>query len=264
MESNGTLTLALVQMRCEKGAIDTNFASIERYIATAAEAGADVVVFPEMSISGYGDPTRMPGAMVRIDGPEVSRFLELTRGHDAAIVAGIIEPNGNDKPFITQLVARNGELLGAYRKRNVAEDEVKWFSAGSEPFVFDHAGVRFGLAICADIDAPAVFRDCAARGATVILECAAPGLYGEQATRDWRSGWGWWRRECHDKLGAHARDLGVYIAVATQAGRTIDEDFPGGGYLLGPTGACLAESVNWDEGMLVVSIPSSEVGRKNQ
>lgn len=254
MEPNGTLNLALVQMRCEKAAIDANLSQIARYIADATRAGADVVVFPEMSITGYADPTRMPEAVVRVNGPEVARFLEITRGHGVAVVAGIIESNGNEKPFITQLVARNGELLGAYRKRNVAADEVKWFSAGSEPFVFDHAGVRFGLAVCADIDASAVFADCAARGATVILECAAPGLYGDQATRDWRTGWEWWRGECHTKLGVYAREFRVHIAVATQAGRTIDEDFPGGGYLFGPTGTCLAESADWSEGMLRATV----------
>ena len=42
------------------------------------------------------------------------------------------------------------------------------------------------------------------------------------------------------KLGRYARDDGVHIAVATQAGRTVDEDFPGGGYLFAPDGACIA------------------------
>jgi hypothetical protein len=64
----------------------------------------------------------------------------------------------------------------------------------------------------------------------VVFEVAAPGLYGEQATRDWRSGYEWWRGECHEYLSAYARDYGLWIAVATQAGRTVDEDFPGGEY----------------------------------
>jgi len=247
--------IALVQMRSEKAAITENLATIRDYLARASEERADVVVFPEMSITGYADPTRMPGAILSVDGATVSRFLALTRGSSAAVVAGIIEANPGRKPYITQVVARNGRLLGVYRKRNIADDEVAWFDPGAEPLLFDHAGLRFGLSVCADIYKPKVFTDCVALGATVMLECAAPGLYGEQTTRDWRSGWQWWRGECHEHLGRYAGELGIHIAVATQAGRTLDEDFPGGGYLFGPTGECLAETSDWSEGMFVVSVP---------
>ena len=44
------------------------------------------------------------------------------------------------------------------------------------------------------------------------------------------------------------------MAVATQAGRTADEDFPGGGYVFGPSGACIAESGDWSEGMLLANV----------
>ena len=75
------------------------------------------------------------------------------------------------------------------------------------------------------------------RGARIIFELAAPGLYGEQATRDWKTGYAWWEGECRKLLSGYARERGVWIAVATQAGRTIDEDFPGGGFVFDPTGA---------------------------
>jgi len=69
-----------------------------------------------------------------------------------------------------------------------------------------------------------------------VFELAAPGLFGDQATRNWQSGYAWWEGECREKLGRYARTYGLWIAVATQAGRTIDEDFPGGGYLFAPGG----------------------------
>ena len=249
-------------MRSEKAAITENLESMSAYLARARAERADVVLFPEMSITGYADPTRMPGAVVSVEGETVARFVALTRGDPAAAVAGIIEANTGGKPFITQVVARDGELLGVYRKRNIDEDEAPWFEAGREPCVFDHAGIRFGLSVCADIYKPSVFTDCAALGARVVLEAAAPGLYGEQVTRNWRTGWEWWRGECHEHLGGYARDLGIHIGVATQAGRTLDEDFPGGGYLFGPDGACIAESTDWSEGMLVVNVPVAPGARR--
>jgi predicted amidohydrolase len=49
--------VGLIQMRCEKGAIAENLASLSRYLAEAAMRNVDIVGFPEMSITGYADPT---------------------------------------------------------------------------------------------------------------------------------------------------------------------------------------------------------------
>jgi predicted amidohydrolase len=120
--------------------------------------------------------------------------------------------------------------------------------------VFSHPRARFSIAICADIGSPEVFAAGARQGAQVIFEAAAPGLYGEQATRDWRSGYEWWRGECMTKISQYARDNRVPIAVATQAGRTIDEDFPGGGFVFGADGSCLAATPDWSTGTLYATI----------
>jgi len=87
------------------------------------------------------------------------------------------------------------------------------------------------------------------------LRSRRPGLEGDQATRNWRSGHDWWRGECQSKLGAYAREHGVHIGVATQAGRTVDEDFPGGGYVFDPHGLPIAEMADWHEGLLVAALP---------
>ena len=94
----------------------------------------------------------------------------------------------------------------------------------------------------------------AQNGAKVVLLASAPGLYGSQDARDWETGHTWWRDKCRTQLGEYARKYGLHIAVATQAGRTVDEDFPGGGYLFDDQGRMVAESEDWAEGMLVVDI----------
>jgi predicted amidohydrolase len=249
------LRLALVQLRCEKGDLDGNLAAHVAHIAAAEARGADIVCFPEMSLTGYVDPARMPHAVVPLASPLVAEFVSLTRGRTLTAVAGIIEPRPGQKPYITQLVARDGQLLGVYRKLTIVHEEAAWFSPGADLPLFQHRGLPFGLAVCADIDAPEVFARAAAQGARLVLHPSAPGLYGAQTTRDWQSGYTWWRDGCHTKLGAYARDYGLYIATATQAGRTSDEDFPGGGFLFGPDGRCLAETLDWSEGVLDVDIP---------
>jgi predicted amidohydrolase len=102
---------------------------------------------------------------------------------------------------------------------------------------------------------PELFSGYASLGARIVFEAAAPGLYGSQETRDWQAGYQWWHNECYHKPGRYARDNSIYIAVATQAGRTRDEDFPGGGYVFGPDGKCLVETPDWSEGMIYAEIP---------
>jgi predicted amidohydrolase len=252
-----TIRIGLIQMRCEKAAVDENLAGMASYLAEAESRGVDIVGFPEMCIGGYADPNRYPQAVMRPDGPQVARFLALTEHCHATVLAGIIEQNENPaaKPYITHLAARGGQLIGSYRKLTIVDEEVRWFSPGqAEPPLFNHDGLDFGVAICADISNESVFSACASQGAKLVLELAAPGLYGEQAQRNWRSGYDWWRGECQHKLGAYAAKYKIWIGVATQAGRTVDEDFPGGGYLFAPDGRCLFATPDWSEGAVFLEI----------
>jgi predicted amidohydrolase len=85
---------------------------------------------------------------------------------------------------------------------------------------------------------------------------AAPGLYGRRATEtEWRAGWDWW---CGSALGdarRHARERGLWIAIATQAGSTVDEDFPGLAALVNPDGEVVAQLPNWSAADLVAEVP---------
>ncbi len=256
-----SLTIALVQMRSEKDALDATLDATATYLRQAIEANADIAVFPEASLTGYVDPTRYPDAPVRLNGPEVAAFVALTRGSPVTAIAGLLEARDQDggRPYLTQIAARDGALLGMYRKRTIPPEEAHLFAPGPDSAanvpILSAAGVPFGLAVCADIDCPAVFANAARAGARVVFECAAPGLYGAQETRDWRSGYEWWRGEYHTKLVHYARADALFIGVATAAGRTCDEDFPGGGYIFAPDGSCLAETPDWREGMLVATLP---------
>jgi hypothetical protein len=104
------IRIGLVQMRCEKGAVAQNLAATAACIQEAAAHRVDVLAFPEASLSGYVEPARYPHAVLRLDGPEVTQALSLTRGYALTALMGIIEARPGDKPYITQLVVRDGEL----------------------------------------------------------------------------------------------------------------------------------------------------------
>ena len=62
------LKIGLIQLRCEKVAIEANLAQVERYIAEANDRGVEIIGFPEMTIAGYADPIKQPAAIMRLDG----------------------------------------------------------------------------------------------------------------------------------------------------------------------------------------------------
>jgi predicted amidohydrolase len=211
-----------------------------------------------MNITGYINPLKYPNAVISRYHSSVQQVADMSFIYQTIIIAGFAEKNYGGKPYITQLVAKDGKIVGCYRKKTISRDESEWYSPGSEAPIFSYSGINFGLAICADIDDSRIFKEYAERGAGLVFESAAPGLYGEQETRDWKSGYDWWGSECKSKLGRYAAENGIYIAAATQAGCTSDEDFPGGGYVFAPQGNCICETEDWHEGMLVTKIVLTE------
>jgi predicted amidohydrolase len=248
------LRIALIQQFCEKAAIQQNLESISSYLDEAASRQVDIIGFPEMNITGYADPTLYPQAVIGMHGPEMDEFLGRTRIFPGLVLAGLIEENPLGKPFITQVVARQGKLVGFYRKVTIIDDEVCWFSAGNDVPVYRWGDLTFGISICADIHNESVFAACRRQGAKLVFELAAPGLFGDQTTRDWQSGYAWWEGECRAKLGGYACKHGLWVAVATQAGRTVDEDFPGGGYLFAPGGERVFATKDFSPGAAYLEI----------
>lgn len=255
-----TYRFGLVQMLCEKGDFAGNLTQMARLVAVAEARHVDILAFPEMSLSGYIDPAKHPEAVLTLDSPEIGAAVGLTAGSELTLLVGFVEGNPGGKPFISQLVARHGALQGIYRKLTIMDEELEWFAPGYAVPAFRHGALDFGIAICADIDNRQVFETHARQGAQVVFEVAAPGLYGEQATRDWQSGYRWWEDKCRDQLGGLAQELGLWIAVATQAGRTVDEDFPGGGYVFAPDGNRLIATEDWLPGVLFVELDPESGG----
>ena len=245
------MKLALVQMRCEKAAISENVARMIGFLNQAEERSADIVCFPEMNITGYVAPRKFPESVIGWDDSRLEPLYEWSEGRREAVVAGIVERNAEGMPFVSQAVIRDGKVVGNYRKMNITGDESAMFSPGSEMLIVDQDGVKFGVLACADQEREDLFELCARNGARLVLLPSAPGLFGAQARRNWKSGYEWWRGTCVDGIGSYARRLGIWIASTSQTGRTVDEDFPGGGYIFDAGGNLVTETEDWSEGMIV-------------
>jgi predicted amidohydrolase len=248
--------VALAQIVCPKGEWEHNLRHAAEYMAQAAAQGCDIIVFPEMSLSGYGTPDKFPDLPTSLDSPWIERFAALTAEHGIAASAGFIEASPGGKPFITQVLAQDGRVVGVYRKVNLGEGEPELYQPGSDAPVFPlhtrEGEVTCALAICADDDGPQLFADYARQGAQVVFHSSAPGLYGRRTDeQSWRNGYNWYKGRLAERLPLYAREHSLPIAVATQCGTTVDEDFPGGSYVFGADGACLAGTADWQEALLI-------------
>ena len=85
------IRIGLIQMQCEKGAIQTNLARIGRHLEEATARNVEIVGFPEMSLTGYADPTRYRDAVVSLAGPEVAELLQLTQQYPPTVLVGLID-----------------------------------------------------------------------------------------------------------------------------------------------------------------------------
>jgi predicted amidohydrolase len=247
--------MLLAALQCEKGELRANLARHGRVLCEARDAGCAVAVFPEMSLTGSLDPARTPELLIALDDPHVGAMADFTAETGVAAVFGLSERAADGAAHITQAVADAGRIVAVQRKRYLGEGE-EGYTAVDDDATFDLDGTRGAIAICAEsrIDRP--FAHAASAGAQLVLFCAAPGLYGRRIDEAaWKRGWEWWRADGIGAARRHARERGLWIALATQAGSAHDEDFPGVAALIDPEGNVRAELPDWREGNLVVDVP---------
>ena len=245
----------LASINCQKAEIELNLGTHKRAIEEAAGSDCDVAVFPEMSLTGYIDPVIHHDSSLDLDSSAVRELIDFDATKSVDLLFGIAERNPGSGPYISQIHASAGKIVGVYRKRHLADNEGA-FTAGTESYRAQIDGNAFGIAVCADYEVPDEFVAASESGASVVFHCSAPGLYGTRKTDDasWQRGFDWWRTSCIETHGRRAKELGIYIALATQAGATADEDFPGWSALFSPDGEIIAELPNWEAGSLIAEI----------
>jgi predicted amidohydrolase len=236
----------LTSMTCPKGDLVGNLSRHRHLLDAANSQGCDLILFPEMSLTGY-----CANGAVPLTHPVVAELIAATLGAPA-VCFGLVEGTGSGGvPYITQLVAEHGQLVAVHRKEQLGEGEERDFRTGAGAGAFRVAGTTCTMAICAEIGAEAPY----SAGADVVLGPSAPGLYGRRrrTDEDWRRGFEWWSsRVIHDAerlLGRHQ-----VLAVSSQAGATVDEDFPGWAALLGPDGDVVHALPDWRPGQLLVQL----------
>ncbi|MCX7165085.1 MAG: NAD+ synthase [Rhodocyclales bacterium] len=179
------LRVAVAQFNALVGDLAGNGERILEFAARAREAGADVMLTPELALSGYPpEDLLMRPDFYRACAEQLDT---VARAAQLPIVIGHPEESAGKRYNAASLLA-DGRVVATYRKHRLPNyevfDEERYFAAGREPCVLDLKGVRCGLAICADVWESGAAESAALAGAELMLTLnASPFHMNKQARR---------------------------------------------------------------------------------
>ena len=176
------ITIALAQLPVSKAAVNENLQTHLAYIERAAALGANVVAFPELSLTGYELALLNQLTMPRHD----KTFAALSASAVATntvVIAGCPLQNPNGKPYIAAVICFPSGEHTFYLKQHLHEGEGVYCAPGHESGLINVNGIRIALAVCADFTHPSHAATAAAQQADVYLASAliSPGGYAKDA-----------------------------------------------------------------------------------
>ncbi|MBF0376304.1 MAG: hypothetical protein HQK72_02365 [Desulfamplus sp.] len=244
------MKIGLAQIDCVPGDIDSNIKKFDEFALQAKSLGCEVVIFPEMSDTGY-----VTSLIPKVAQPWSKLGKPYIRASNAAssnsinLICGISEKVGDNIYNSIAYFNTNGELKGSYRKTHlfspfpVCED--KCFRAGDLFSTIDIEGIKFGLSICFDLRFPEIYRYLTLNGAVVLLNCSA---------------WPITRPSHWDHLTcARAIENQAFFIGVNRVGTDDKLTFNGRSRAISPTGDLIVEGSSDTEELIVCEIDINRV-----
>src|SRR3990170_2481310 len=247
------MRLALAQINTVVGDLEGNAQRIVRRIDEARAAEADVVIFPELAVTGYPpeDLLLRPG-FLRAAAGSLEKIARETKDITALVGAPLLDRD----LFNACAVCVHGEVKSWYRKRFLPNygvfDEDRYFQAGRDLLLLRCGETLVGPTVCEDIWQPGPpATDLAIAGAHVIANISAsPFHVGKGAERE-------------EMLAARARDNSCWIAFCNAVGGQDELVFDGHSLVIDEEGAIVARAPSFEEALLIVDVdPSTAVARR--
>lgn len=226
------MKICMVQTRPVKGDVGQNVAAHERFVALAADNGAEIIIFPELSLTGY-EPTLAAGLAMGVDDPRLAGLQGLSDGRGVTIGAGLPLAMGTGVA-IAMVLFQPQQPRRTYGKQYLHGDEVPFFVPGEGFPVLQTAVSPLALAICYELSIPAHAETAHRHGAGVYVASVSKSAAGVVPAGE--------------RLAAIARQYGMPVLMANNVGPS--DDFVGGG-----------KTAVWNrEGMLLEQLDSTSEG----
>lgn len=249
------MLLACAQYAVRDGDRETNLRRSLAWISSAARAGADLVVLPELSNSGCDLSSREMALRLAEgvpEGPTARAWAEAARELGLLVVGGLLEAEG-DGIYNSAVVVGPDGLLGRYRKTHFWDREKLMYEPGRELPVFETPLGTLGLLVCYDAWFPEAIRTLAMRGAEIL--CVPANAPDDWVPEGQRRG-GLTMLGAHAIAGANANR--IYVACANRVG----DGYQGRSCVVAPSGGVLAFGDADEEGLVLAGVDAGRARRE--
>ena len=258
--NHSSLRVALAQVDCLLGDVAENVRRARDVVERARAQGADLVVFPELSLTGYALGTVTEDVALSADDETIVALAEAARG--VAVVVGCVE-QGAVQTYNSALYLEDGAVVHVQRKTHLPTygrfEEHKFFSQGPALRAFDTRFGRVALLICNDAWQPALAFLAVHDGARVLVVPACSSLEPGAGTdpaeveRDWS-----------DLLRFHARFLQAYVVFVNRVGEEAGLTFWGGSQVVDPWGRVVALAPRGEPALVLAELDLAAVRRRRR
>ena len=247
------MRLALAQINPVVGDLEGNRKLILERLDEARSNTADLVVFPELAVTGYPpeDLLLRPG-FVRAAEESVQQLARAARGATVLVGAPLFDRDLYNACY----VLAGGEVKAVYRKRFLPNygvfDEDRYFAPGRDLILLEHGKTLVGITVCEDLWQPGPpATDLALAGAELIVNLSASPFYvGRPDERE-------------EMFVTRARDNSCFVAFCNTVGGQDELIFDGHSCVLDDEGTVLARAPGFEEALLVIDIePQEVIGRR--
>ena len=252
-----TYTVALAQVNPACGDLEANVKMHVSQAEQALETGADLIVFPELSLTGYALKDQTLDIMRPADCPEFARLRELSR--HIAICAGFVEQGEDGIPYNSAFFMDAGEVRHVHRKMYLPThgmfEELKFLGRGRQLSVFDTRFGRTGIVICRDLFHPLEVSTMAALGVELLLAPSAMparGFGGEELAIEQTVGLA---------LGSASTFLGMFVVYVNRVGFDDGLGFYGGSALSDPVGGITVSAPRFEAVQVLGTVDTAHIAR---
>jgi len=251
-------TVTLAQIKPKLGCVADNLELIEQSIRQAIADGQDLIVFPELALTGYFLKDLVPEVARRIDSPEIQRLLELSR--QISIAVGFVEVTDDYRFFNSALYLEDGAILQLHRKVYLPTyglfDEQRYLARGERFRAFDTKFGRVGLLVCEDMWHLSASYILALDGATTLI-ClsSSPGRGMEGDSLGSAGAW-------QQLTSTTAMFLNCRVLYCNRVGFEDGVNFWGGSEYVAPSGESLVRGRLLEEDSVAATLDEGALRRE--
>lgn len=237
------MKLCAAQLSSITGDIEGNISKHIAFIRQAVEHGAALIVFPELSLTGYA-PSLAQGLATTPDDPRLDGLQRLSDEHGVIICAGL-PVTGAALPRIGMVIFQPRQARGLYCKQRLHDDELPWFSPGDGQALIRLGEHRLAPAICYESMLPEHAEGAVAAGADCYLVSVAKSATGIAAGQQ--------------HYPAMARRHAMPVLMSNCIGTVEDFITAGQSAAWNRQGDCLGSLEDGQEGLVLLDLPSERV-----